>query len=477
MTSATALAPLLRLRTYLSSLFTSDSYYHLIEFLFFVLVIYLTVTRAYMPWNRRPLTPIQMSHKISQWKPQPLATPLPSDLTASLPLDLQIDGGGDVTVSVNGVEDVLNFASNNFLGLLKDPRVEQVCLDTMKAYGCGACGPRGFYGTTDVHLRTEEMLSEFCDTEQAILYSFGAATGNSTIPAFAKRGDLLVIDEALNYSLRLGVALSRANVKTFRHNDMSHLETILKQVTEDDRHDPSKHNTQRRIIVVEGIYQNYGDLCPFDQVVALKDKYLFRVMIDESFSLGVLGHGKGALKHFDIPRENVDIATADLGNAVASVGGFCVGEYDVVNHQRLSGAGYCFSASQPPFLAAAATKSLQIIAEDGKILTGRLCENITTFRQTLSLPALRANGWYVDGHPQSPLMYIRSFDDTLSGAVFTRIQQKCLQKGVLIARPVYAPDEMPRPKECVKVTLTAAHSTTMVQRAANTLREVLLSDL
>lgn len=458
----------------------ADIYYHAIEAAFLSLVIYLALTRAYKPWTRAPapqLTDAEVAAKLAAWKPAPLAAPLPQEVRDALPLDLTLHHGAAGKLAVNGKEGVLNMATCNFLGFLKDRTVEEKCLATLRNYGCGACGPRGFYGTTDVHLECEDKLAAFSGTETAILYSFGPATGNSTIPAFCKRGDLVVCDDSLNFTLQLGVELSRADVLRFRHNDMEDLERILKEVTDGDAAAPARRKAQRRIIIVEGIYQNVGDVCPLDKVVALKEKYLFRVMVDESFSLGVLGKsGRGALEHFSVKRELVDIATADLGNAIAAVGGYCVGNEDVVNHQRLSGAGYCFSASQPPFLATAASVALDILVERGESLASRLRVNVGTFRKALDIPSLKISGWHVDGERLSPLMYIRSHDDTLPPATFTKLQQECLDKDVLIARPIYSTSEVNIPKPCVRVTVSVAHSRQELERAAAVIRGVLLSN-
>lgn len=346
----------------------------------------------------------------------------------------------------------------------------------MRTNGLGACGPRGFYGTTDVHMDCEDALAAFSGTDTAILYSFGAATGNSTIPAFCKRGDLVVADEAVSFGLQSGLALSRAEVRYFRHNDMEDLERVLQEVVAGDAKEPGKRNTQRRLIVVEGMYQNVGDVCPLDKVVALKEKFLFRVMVDESFSLGVLGRsGRGALEQFDVPREMVDIATADLGNAIASVGGFCVGNLEVVKHQRLSGAGYCFSASQPPFLAAAAAKAVQILQEEGVERTERLRENVKTFWDALDVEGLERGGWYVDGDRRSPLMHVRCRDEMLPVDTFTKVQEFCLEEGVLFARPVYAKAEARMPRPSLRVTVSTVHSREDLLKAADVLQRALKS--
>lgn len=482
MISATpsAIQAVLAMRTHIAtSLFSAEAYYHVIEASFFALVIYLAVTRSYKPWTRGAsrddqLTDFQKAAKIAAWKPAPLAAPLSEQQLDSLPLDLEIEQGASTVVKVNGRQSVLNFATTNFLGLLKDKTIEEKCRQTMREYGCGACGPRGFYGTTDVHLECEDKLANFSNTDSAILYSFGAATGSSTIPAFCKRTDIVVCDSALNFTLQSGVSLSRATVHRFKHNDMEDLERILKEITDADASNPSLRNTQRRFIIVEGIYQSLGDLCPLDTVVQLKDKYLFRLILDESFSLGVLGNtGRGALEHFNIPRESVEIATADLGHAVASVGGYCVGNGDVVNHQRLSGAGYCFSASQPPFLATAASAALGIIRERGDALVRQLRENISGFRSSLRMQALKQAGWYVDGDVDSPIQHIRSYDDTLPQATFTDIQQKCLEKGVLVARPVYIDTEINIPKPSIRIAISAAHCRQDIESAAKAIHDTL----
>lgn len=482
-TAASLLLPLQSLRHSLATslnLSTADIYYHAIEAFFLLLVIYLALTRAYKPWNRgtsaNKLTDAQIAAKLASWTPAPLAAPLPQSVRDSLPLDLNLDILPSGRLHVNGNDSVLDFATCNFLGLRRDRAIEERCLNTMRTYGLGACGPRGFYGTTDVHLECEDALADFSGTESAILYSFGAATGNSTIPAFCKRGDLIVADDACNFTLQVGLNLCRAEVRRFTHNDMHDLERILKDVTAADDANPARRKTQRRIILVEGIYQNVGDLCPLDRVIELKEKYLFRVMVDESFSLGVLGKsGKGALQHFAIKRSDVDIATADLGNALAAVGGYCVGNEDVVSHQRLSGAGYCFSASQPPFLATAATVGLQILAERGESLTTRLRTNMATFRAALRVDVLREAGWYIDGHHLSPVMHVRSFDDSLPLATFTKIQEKCLEQGVLISRPVYSQTEHVVPKPSVRITVSAIHSRQDLEKAGQVIREVLCS--
>eukprot|EP00178_Gracilaria_changii_P020285 TRINITY_DN588_c0_g2_i1.p1 TRINITY_DN588_c0_g2~~TRINITY_DN588_c0_g2_i1.p1 ORF type:complete len:549 (+),score=123.52 TRINITY_DN588_c0_g2_i1:181-1647(+) len=484
MASSSQLALFQALSSHLYFTPSADTYYRVIEALFFLLILYLALTRAYLPWKlRHAVPPTAAASKLASWRPAPLAAPLPDAVRHKLPLDVNIVAvqGASVTIQTSPATDaqpqqqlarVLNFATNDFLGLHSSQEVKHAARAAMRDYGCGACGPRGFYGTTDLHLQCEHQLAHFCDSSNAILYSFGAATSNSTIPAFCKRGDIVLVDRQINFALYSGVKLSRANMITFEHNDMRSLEHALKQVCHTSR---DKSATQRRFIIVEAIYANSGHVAPLHRIVALKNKYKFRLLLDESFSIGVLGDsGRGALQQFGVQRSDVEICTADLGNAIASVGGFCVGNAEVVEHQRLSGAGYCFSASQPPFLAAAATAALRVVEQQGESLVCRLRSNIKLMKSLLHEAPLKNAGWYIDGHQLSPLLFARRIDDDADATLFTQVQKRCLEDGILISRPVYCHDELSVPKDALKITVSAIHSEQMIRNAAEVLMRHLL---
>lgn len=253
-------------------------------------------------------------------------------------------------------------------------------------YGCGSCGPRGFYGTIDVHLELEKKFSEFLNVDGAILYSDGSSTCASTVAAFAKRGDLIIADEAIHEPLVAGVMLSRATVKWFKHNDMDDLKKVLENVRQTDQKLRRKSNSQRRFIVAEGLYKNTGKVVPLDKLVQLKHEYCCRMILDESHSFGTLGQtGRGVMELYNLkPMYDVDIITIALENAMGSVGGITVGCEEVIEHQRLSGSGYCFSASSPPFTASAAMQSLMQLKTYGSdVLLKRLHDNKSYMRDKL----------------------------------------------------------------------------------------------
>lgn len=192
------------------------------------------------------------------------------------------------------------------------------------------------------------------------------------IPAFLKRGDIVIRDEAVSYAIQSGLDLSRAFVKEFRHNDVADLRRILEIVAQNDAEKPPKV-LNRRFIVVEGLYQNTGMVCPLKEVVALADQYKFRVLLEESMALGTLGEtGRGCCEHWGLPTTAVSIVCASMSTALASIGGFAVADAPITSHQRLSSTGYCFSASLPPFNATAAISALQIMQKDvGRIAAVR----------------------------------------------------------------------------------------------------------
>ena len=204
-----------------------------------------------------------------------------------------------------------------------------------------------------MHLELEDKLALYMGTEEAMIFSYDVATPASTIPAFAKRGDLLVVDEGVNYALQAGVTLSRSEVRYFKHNDLDDLRRVLEEVAAEDAAARRTTPLNRRFIVVEGLYANYGDLAPLADICALKRQFCYRLLVDESMSFGSLpgGAGRGAAEHAGVPAGEVEIITASLGNTLGSVGGFCAGSKQVISHQRLNASGYCFSASLPPYLA------------------------------------------------------------------------------------------------------------------------------
>jgi serine palmitoyltransferase len=380
----------------------------------------------------------------------------------------------DATSTTTPVEfKVLNFCNFDFLGMQTSEALRQASTDALKKYGCGSCGPRGFYGTIDTHLQLEDTISKFTRTEAAIMYSDGASTCSSTVAAFAKRGDVLVVDEGVYEPLSTGVYLSRANVHWFRHNDMEDLERVLKELQAIDKKLRRKPNAQRRFIVVEGLYKNLGTIAPLDKVVELKHKYHYRLILDESFSFGTLGKtGRGALEaHGKNPMYDAEIVTIALENALGAIGGVTVGNEEVVDHQRLSGAGYCFSASVPPFTASAAMASLNLMATEPDLVQ-KLQANVLYMYEQLESKLIKK--LVVTSDPRSPIVVLQlERESKYEAVIMSEIMQECLQRGIAIVatgqdssshmRTVLAP--------CIRMIVSTLHTKEDIDKAIQMLVE------
>jgi serine palmitoyltransferase len=380
---------------------------------------------------------------------------------------------------------VLNFATNDFLGMScpsdsKSDVVKKASVEALSKYGCGSCGPRGFYGTIDAHLDLEDAMAKFTETDGAILYSDGASCVASTVAAFAKRGDLIIADESIYEALGTGITLSRANVKYFKHNDMDDLRKVLERVQATDESLGRKKNDQRRFIVVEGLYKNYGSVCPLDKLIKLKEEFCYRLILDESHSFGAMGEtGRGALEHFGLkPMQHAEIICIGLENAMGSIGGVTVGNQEVVDHQRLSGAGYCFSASLPPFLATAAQASLKSMVDSPEIFAN-LKENMEHFHNELNSSGIVPSNLYVSSEATlSPLVYLQLTDESLTIEeevhVLNRIATKCLENGVLVVSTgSHVFDHLHKiPPPSLRITIMTKQSKEEITNAVSVLKNV-----
>lgn len=298
-----------------------------------------------------------------EWQPAPLIEPVgPLDSWVLKEYHVKGQNASHVElVQAPELETVVNLASLDFLGLSSDKRLKEAAKDFISTAGVGACGPPNFYGTQDVHVRLEEDLARFLDAEQAILYGQDFVTAGSVIPAFLKRGDLAVVDSGISINLQKALVVSRCDIEWYDHNDMEHLEQILQEL------DPilnKRKPLKRRFIITEGLFSYSGNLVKLPEIVKLKNKYKYRLLVDETLSVGTVGKtGRGVCEHFNIPRSEISITIGSLATSFASSGGYCVGVAPMVQHQRINSNAYVFSASLPPYSSKVASEAIKVINE------------------------------------------------------------------------------------------------------------------
>ncbi|CUM64483.1 uncharacterized protein PRCAT00002088001 [Priceomyces carsonii] len=295
----------------------------------------------------------------NEWVPDPLVEPVTPKEVWDIEAIPEIKGANGAHITLGEESNILNLASFDFLNLNESEEIKEVAKATISDVGVGACGPPNFYGTQDVHVRLEEDLASYLDTESAIIYGQDFPTAGSVIAAFLKRGDLCVVDSGVNLAIQKALIVSRCDIEWYDHNSMEHLEQILSELKPIlDKTKPIK----RRFIVTEALFANTGDLANLPRIIELKNKYKYRLFLDESLSIGVLGDkGRGLVEYYNVPRSEISITIGSMALSFASSGGFCVGVKPMVHHQRIQSLAYVFSASLPPYSAKVSSKVISEI--------------------------------------------------------------------------------------------------------------------
>lgn len=267
----------------------------------------------------------------------------------------QVDELDGAHVYIGGRRMVM-FSSYSYLGLLKDPKVQERARQALDRFGTGTHGVRVLAGTTAAHVECEKRIASFLRTEDAIAYSSGYTANLSTISTLLGRNDVVITDKLSHASIIDGCLLSNATFQRFRHNDLDDLERLLKAA--DEKHDG-------KLVIVDAVYSMDGDVCPLPELVELCRKHDAWLMVDEAHSLGVLGEtGHGILEYFNMSTDDVEMLTGSLSKTLPAVGGFVAGKHDLIEFLRHNARAFVFSAALPPAAVAAVTASLDIIEEE-----------------------------------------------------------------------------------------------------------------
>ncbi|TPX51389.1 hypothetical protein SeMB42_g00487 [Synchytrium endobioticum] len=446
-----------------------------LELVLLIFLVWYALSQRYKPGQKEiKLTEKEIQELIDEWQPEPLVPDLTDAQRMELDKLVTISGPSGPRVRIEGpnTKTLMNLASFNFLGYMNHEKLKEKATAALRKYGVGTCGPPGFYGTLDVHMDLEQELAKFMNAEAAIIYSQGFSAIASIIPAFSKRGDTLVVDDGISFAIQKGVEISRSHVKFFKHNDMEDLARVLEEIKRDEL--KKRKPLARKFIVVEGLYANYGDIAPLPRLIELKTKYKYRLIIEESMSFGVLGkRGAGITDHFDVPAKDVDIIAASLANALSAAGGFCCGSAEIVEHQRLSGQAYTYSASLPAMLSVTALESLHLLKENPYVLS-HMRENARVIRATLA----GVQGMVIGGAEDAPFVHLRVRDHLANRIDEEKLLQDIVDEaakvGYLLTRAKFvASQEHNLPPPSIRISVSAAHSRVDTETAAKRLRDVI----
>ncbi|KAF0686180.1 Aste57867_21966 [Aphanomyces stellatus] len=443
----------------------------LIVFIFYISFVKKSSSRAKGDTGVK-LTEREIQALCDEWTPEPLvSTTVAVDKDAPLCLGVVEETPGAFIKLQGRATPLLNMATVDFLGLATRKEIKDCAHAALTKYGCGSCGPRGFYGTIDTHEILEKDIAAFIGTTDSIVFSDLEATCSSVLPAYAKRGDLIVVDEGVTESILIGVNLARCTTLFYKHNDLADLERVLQSVRDADKKAGRPSDAQRRYIVTEGLFRNTGALVDLPAVVALCHKYFFRLFLDETYSFGVLGAtGKGVTEHYNMSVADVDILCGALSTSLASVGGFSTGSQHVVDYQRINSAGYVFSASAPPYTSAVASEAIKILTREPKLL-----KSLATLAQQAHARLSAVPGLVVLSDPISPVVHVRpATTETTSKEWVQKVcratVQEALARGLAVVSPALQANSLVEtPVATVRFTLNVNHTPEHVASAVKIL--------
>ena len=288
---------------------------------------------------------------------------------------LRVLGGEQRPVSVIDGREVINLASNNYLGLTTHKALRKAALDAVKRYGAGAGAVRTISGTMKLHLELEEQIAAFKNAEASVVFQSGFTANAGTVAAVLGKEDMIVSDELNHASIIDGARLSKAAIKVFKHKDVGDCERILQE----NASFPGK-----KLMITDGVFSMDGDIAPLPQLCDLAEKYNCIMMVDDAHASGVLGRGgRGTVDHFGC-HGRVHIQVGTLSKAIGAMGGYVCGSRDLIDFLYLRARPFLFSTSHPPATAAACQAAFTLLnSPEGEKLVKKLWANTKAFKREL----------------------------------------------------------------------------------------------
>lgn len=337
-------------------------------------------------------------------------------------------------LTVDG-KQVLNFCSNNYLGLANDERMKQQAIKAVEDWGVGPGAVRTIAGTTDLHVKLEERLAEFKGVESAITLQSGYTANLATIAALLGKEDVVFSDELNHASIIDGCRLSGAKIVRYQHNDVADLRRAIGETT----------GYRRGMIISDGVFSMDGDIAPLPYLVAVAEEHNLLLMIDDAHGEGVIGHGgRGVVDHFGLQRR-VDIEIGTMSKAFGVMGGYAAGKKEITEWLRQRGRAFLFSSAPTAADVAACLAAVDIL-EASTELVDRLWANTRFFKGEM-----QKIGFDI-GHSETPITPVM-LGEAPTAQQFSR---RLFDEGVFAMAIGYP--TVPRGKARIRVMISAAHS-------------------
>ena len=351
-----------------------------------------------------------------------------------------------VRVKRNNQEFIM-MASNNYLGLTHDLRVQQAAKYAVEQYGTGSGGARLTSGTFPLFNELELGIADFKHTEQALVFNTGYMANVGTVTALMNKNSIIISDELNHASIIDGCRLSGARIERYNHKDIEHAEHILKN-----------YKSSHKMIITDGVFSMDGDIAPLDKLYELGKEYNALLMVDDAHSTGVLGNGRGTAHHFGLT--DVDVQLGTLSKALGSVGGYVAGRKELIEYLVNYSRSFIFSTALSPADIGAALEALTIVKNE-PLVVEQLNENTAYMANKLQSMGIECDD-------ETPIFPIIVGDNERALSLAHELEAR----GIIIT--AIRPPTVPVGESRLRMTVTAAHSQEQLDYVANTLRDLLV---
>ena len=352
-------------------------------------------------------------------------------------------------------KEVINLASNNYLGLTTHPKLREAALEATRKYGVGYGAVRTIAGTMKIHMELEEKIARFKNVEACVVFQSGFAANAGTVSAVLGKDDFIISDSLNHASIIDGARLSRAKILVFRHKDISHAEEQLASV---------KDQPGKKLLISDGVFSMDGDIGQLPGLCALAEKYGAIMMVDDAHASGVLGrNGRGTVDHFDV-HGRVDIQVGTLSKAIGALGGYVCGTRDLIEFLYHRARPFLFSTSHPPSVAATCIAAFDVLEQEPERIE-KLWENTRFWKKELGALGFDSGGKTTPAS-ETPITPIIIGD----GKLTMDFSRELFKEGVLgtgIAFPT-----VPEGKARIRTIMTATHTQNEMEQALEILKRV-----
>jgi glycine C-acetyltransferase len=347
-------------------------------------------------------------------------------------------------------KEVINLASNNYLGLTTHPKLREAALEAVRKFGVGSGAVRTISGTMSLHLELEERIAAFKHVKACVVFQSGFAANAGTVAAILGPEDHIISDELNHASIIDGCRLSRAKIHVFPHKDTLAAENIL---TELDR------AAGRKLLISDGVFSMDGDIGPLPGLTAAAEKHGAIMMVDDAHSSGVLGrNGRGTIDHFGL-HGRVQVQVGTLSKAIGVLGGYVCGSRDLIEFLYHRARPFLFSTSHPPAVAAACLAAFDVLEQEPERIQN-LWNNTKYFKAGLT------SSGFDTGMSETPITPVMVGEPKLAH----ELSRLLFEEGVL-ATGIGFPT-VPKGKARVRTIVTATHTPEELDRALEAFRRI-----